>query len=219
MADDADSFLSRWSRRKAGVRSGAAVPADPVVREAARPSVPEVTPAARLDDAATAARTEPDTAGADLATAPPPPTLADVALLTHDADYTRYLAGNVDPAVRNAALKHLFTDPHFNVMDGLDIYVGDYNTPDPLPAGMLHQMVQSQMLGLFDDEAESQALPAEAPAESPVAADPSPPVPTAPADPPCLAADENPDLQLQPDDGAGCPGTEPGTGENAGRPD
>jgi hypothetical protein len=129
-----------------------------------------------------------------------------VALLTRDADYTRYLGSAVSPDVKNAALKHLFTDPHFNVMDGLDIYIGDYNTPDPLPAGMLRQMVQSQLLGLFDDEVEAGASPQPAPA-------------TLTADPIPLAADENPDLQLQPDDAAGRPGPEPGAGAHAGRPD
>ena len=54
----------------------------------------------------------------------------------------------VTPEVRNAAMKKLFTDPHYNVMDGLDIYIGDYNTPDPLPAGMLAKMVGAQFLGL-----------------------------------------------------------------------
>ena len=33
-------------------------------------------------------------------------------------------------------------------MDGLDIYIGDYNTPDPLPEGMLAKMVGAQFLGL-----------------------------------------------------------------------
>ena len=37
-------------------------------------------------------------------------------------------------------------------MDGLDTYIDDYGKPDPLPAGMLRQMAQSQVLGLFDDE-------------------------------------------------------------------
>jgi hypothetical protein len=43
----------------------------------------------------------------------------------------------------------MFTDPHFNVMDGLDIYIDDYSKPDPLPPGMLERMVQSDMLNLF----------------------------------------------------------------------
>jgi hypothetical protein len=160
-------------------------------------------------------RTEADPAHALAKPAPPPPTMADVALLTRDADYTRFLGGSVSPEVKNAALKHLFTDPHFNVMDGLDIYIGDYNTPDPMPAGMLRQMVQSQLLGLFDDEVEADTKPLVAV----TADDPAAPAPMPTADPTLLAADENPDLQLQPDDDAGRSGAEAGPGAHAGRPD
>ena len=30
-------------------------------------------------------------------------------------------------------MKKLFSDPHFNVMDGLDTYIDDYGKPDPIP--------------------------------------------------------------------------------------
>ena len=56
---------------------------------------------------------------------------------------------DVDPLVQQAALKKMFTDPHFNVMDRLDIYIDDYSQPDPLPMGMLERMAQSEMLNLF----------------------------------------------------------------------
>ena len=42
--------------------------------------------------------------------------------------------------VKRAALRKLFTDPHFNVMDGLDIYIDDYSKPDPMPEGMLDKL-------------------------------------------------------------------------------
>jgi hypothetical protein len=72
----------------------------------------------------------------------------------------------IDPAVQQAAMKKMFTDPHFNVMDGLDIYIGDYSKPDPIPLEMLKRMVQSDMLNIFrkepdektQDEAKAQAL-------------------------------------------------------------
>ena len=224
MADDTDNFLSRWSRRKAEVRSGAAVAeaAAPVeapaqaLLAASPPTLPLATPAAAQ---AEVAPTQPDPANPTNTPAPPPPTMADVALLTRDADYTRYLGGNVAPEVKNAALKHLFTDPHFNVMDGLDIYIGDYNTPDPLPPGMLRQMVQSQMLGLFDEEVAAEAEATAATPLAPTGTDPDAAVPTPIADPTPLAADENPDLQLQPDDVAGRLGPEAGAGPHTGRPD
>jgi hypothetical protein len=122
----------------------------------------------------------------------PPPTLEDTTTLTLGSDYRRFVAADVSPAVKNAALKKLFADPHFNVMDGLDTYIDDYNKPDPLPEGWLRKMVQSQLLGLFADE-EKKADP-EAP-ESP-------------------APHEDTDLQLQPVDDAGRPGPEPGAGED-----
>jgi hypothetical protein len=63
------------------------------------------------------------------------------------------MARDVAPDVRNAAMKKLFTDPHYNVMDQLDIYIDDYSKPDPLPQAMLRQMVGAQFLNLFENEA------------------------------------------------------------------
>jgi len=51
-------------------------------------------------------------------------------------------------------LKKLFTDPHFNIMDGLDTYIDDYSKPDPIPESMLRRMAQSKALGLFDEPEE-----------------------------------------------------------------
>ena len=57
--------------------------------------------------------------------AEPPLTLADVERLGRDSDYSRFVARDTDPTVQRAAMKKLFSDPHFNVMDGLDTYIGD----------------------------------------------------------------------------------------------
>ena len=79
-------------------------------------------------------------------------------------DSSRFVARDVDPEVKNLAMKKLFADPHFNVMDGLDTYIDDYNTPDPIPKSMFRQLVQARMLGLLDDELEDQIPPATMPA-------------------------------------------------------
>jgi hypothetical protein len=63
-------------------------------------------------------------------------------------------------------MKKLFTDPHFNVMDGLDTYIDDYGRADPIPKSVLRQMVQARMLGLLDDEMEEQPVPAGAAAHA-----------------------------------------------------
>jgi hypothetical protein len=55
----------------------------------------------------------------------------------------------IDPQVQQAAMQKLFSDPRYNIMDGLDIYIDDYSKPDPIPLDMLKKMNQSKMLGLF----------------------------------------------------------------------
>ena len=77
------------------------------------------------------------------------PTLDDVAKLHKDSDFSTFVSADVGDDVHHAAMKKLFSDPHYNIMDGLDIYIDDYSKEDPLPAGMLEKMVQSSMLGLF----------------------------------------------------------------------
>jgi hypothetical protein len=85
--------------------------------------------------------------------------LADAQQLTPDSDFTGFMARGVAPEVKNAAMKKLFADPHFNVMDRLDIYIDDYSQPDPLPLAMLRQMTSAKTLNLFDDEPEQAKVP------------------------------------------------------------
>jgi len=102
----AETFFARWSRVKAEARQ------EPVVPDiVAEPTGVEAAPA------------EPEA---------PAPTLEQVESLTPDSDFTPFVARGVDETVRRAALKKLFADPHFNVMDGLDTYIEDYNKFEPL---------------------------------------------------------------------------------------
>ena len=153
--------------------------------------------------------------------------------LTPDSSFAAYVQPGVDASVRNAAMKKLFTDPHYNVMDGLDTYIEDYGIPDPIPMAMLRQMNQSKFLGLFAkeeaEEAEQARLaneaaaatpaPADTPdnpdAAAPVAGEPPPQAAPATPEPSETPPDEDPDLRLQQDDGAGRPGAGPGPGDPA----
>jgi hypothetical protein len=49
-------------------------------------------------------------------------------------------------------MKKLFSDPHFGVMDRMDVYIDDYSLADPLPASMLRQLASASFLQLFDEE-------------------------------------------------------------------
>lgn len=134
-----ENFFSRWSRRKEAVRAGLPVAPEPAVE-------------APTEELATAPEPAPEAAGT-----PAPPTLDDVQSLTPEADFSRFVARDVPADVKNAAVKKLFADPHFNAMDGLDVYIDDYSKPDPLPEAMLQQLASAHFLKLFGDEENNEA--------------------------------------------------------------
>ncbi len=137
MTENTGGFFSRWSQRKQAVKLGLAED-DKAPETIQKPLQSGTAPLATVQLGELENKAEPVKL----------PTLADVEQLTPQSDFSSFMTQGVTPEVRNAAMKKLFTDPHYNVMDGLDIYIGDYNTPDPLPAGMLAKMVGAQFLGL-----------------------------------------------------------------------
>jgi hypothetical protein len=145
MTENSGGFFSRWSQRKQAVKLGLA-------EEEVRQDLAQVKAQDKLQphpqNSAVSVASGKPVATDNAAESPQLPTLTDVEQLTPDSDFSTFMTQGVSPEVRNAAMKKLFTDPHYNVMDGLDIYIGDYNTPDPLPAGMLAKMVGAQFLGL-----------------------------------------------------------------------
>ncbi len=202
----ADGFLGRWAQRKQAVREGrpldepapSAVRTEPVAASAHPPGrEPRQTQTERTGNAQPAAPSE---------AAPPPPTLEDVQALTPQSDFQRFMAPEVDPEVKNAAMKKLFSDPHFNVMDRMDVYIDDYNTPDPMPASMLRKLASAQFLKLFDDEDQDKPVPPRGTvAPVPQAVDDVTPQTPATAPPPAQIAQDHDDtdLRLQQDHAAG----------------
>lgn len=172
----ADGFLGRWSRRKAGLESEGLDGSAPELK-------PKTTPSSVPQDKQTIEST-PAPAEEEVL----PPTLEDAESIDRFApDFSAFMKPNVDPAVQQAAMKKLFSDPHFNIMDRLDIYIDDYSIPDPIPMEMLKRMVQSESLGLFRafedgpgakvlaESKEEKALePESTSAESTTAAEPDP---------------------------------------------
>ena len=197
----ADGFLGRWARRKADAREG-----KPLDEPVHAPAAPVAAPVVAVPAPPPVAASRAEPAGEPSA---PPPTLEDARQLTPEADFRRFVVRDVPPEVRNTAVKKLFADPHFNVMDGLDIYIDDYHKSDPLTAGMLRQMASAQFLGFFRDEADKAPTAApDAQRHAAAAAEPdssSPPerVATPAGGPPAPASQEDhadSDLRLQPDD-------------------
>ena len=74
------------------------------------------------------------------------PKLPLVEQLNLESDYSAFFHPKVDEKLRREALRKLFSDPHFNVMDGLDVYIEDYGKPDPIPPEMLARLIESNPL-------------------------------------------------------------------------
>jgi hypothetical protein len=127
--------LKRWSQRKL---------------DAAR-AVPEPAPAATgvpVSPPAEANATPPLAASVSDATAPVSgaAALPPVESLTIDSDFTAFLQPKVDETLKRQALKQLFRDPRFNVMDGLDVYIDDYSIPSPIAPDIVKQLVQGRYI-------------------------------------------------------------------------
>jgi Protein of unknown function (DUF3306) len=81
-----------------------------------------------------------------------PVALPPLESLTPESDFTAFMQPQVDEGVKRLALKKLFSDPRFNVMDGLDVYIDDYSKESPLPEGWLEKMEQVRHLGAVKKE-------------------------------------------------------------------
>jgi hypothetical protein len=142
--------LSRWSRRKlAAARSD-----QPAADVAPPPAVPASAPSSGSAAIASVATPAAIPAGSEL---------PNVDALTFESDFGAFLKPEVDQATQRAALKKLFSDPRFNVMDGLDTYIDDYTQADPMPAGMLDKL--GNVYALLNKDApapDAQSAPAEA---------------------------------------------------------
>jgi hypothetical protein len=148
--------LSRWSRRKLAAAAEAPAP------------TPAVVPA-------------PATASG----APAPPAaleLPPVESLTFDSDFTAFLQSGVDDKVKRAALKQLFRDPRFNIMDGLDTYIDDYTKADPISPDIVADLLQRGFPSASETGKE-QAAALNAPREEPAVTDKTQPPISADSEP------------------------------------
>jgi hypothetical protein len=81
--------------------------------------------------------------------------------LTPESDFGQFMRQEISEEVRRKAMKTLFSDPQFNVMDGLDIYIEDYNISEPIPEEMMKTLNHAR--GLLFDEPEASTPLAETP--------------------------------------------------------
>ncbi|MEX2197775.1 MAG: DUF3306 domain-containing protein [Burkholderiales bacterium] len=105
----------------------------------------------KLDTAAAPAPAKP-------AAEPATPPLPSPDSLTFESDFKVFMHAKVEQGVKRAALKKLFSDPHFNVMDGLDVYIDDYSQDDPIPQAMMASLEHAKAT-LFGREEQNKQDP------------------------------------------------------------
>lgn len=140
LQDEAGDFLARWSRRKLEARTGS------------------------IDDSAEVLQTEEPQAVPPVA-APPERELTDADMppldsLTADSDFTPFMSPGVSDGLRRLALRKLFSQPAFNITDGLNDYDEDFTQFAGLGNIVTHEM--KRLLRREQAAAEGQGPAAEA---------------------------------------------------------
>lgn len=154
--------LRRWSARKhEAARASAesttvAASSDEAVDERIDARAPAASPAGGatmpVKGAATDVHAAPPVTVAGQHTASPDlpgrglSELPSIDALTIDSDYSGFMQPGVDESLKRGALKKLFSDPRFNVMDGLDVYIDDYSKPDPIEPDLVRKLVQARYI-------------------------------------------------------------------------
>ena len=123
----------------------------------------------------------------------PPPELPPVASLNADSDFRPFFHPSVDEDLRRSALKKLFADPRFNVIDTMDIDIDDYSKLEPLAPAVAATLRQARRIIDWARESEEERKRAEADRAKAATAEPEP-APEDPQQSPSAAA-EAPDTQ------------------------
>lgn len=133
------SFLKRWSQLKRGLRTAPDSAAAPAPSGPSTTHAPSQAPLPALDS------------------------------LEFSSDFTAFMQADVAEGLRKAALNQLFHHEHFKVMDGLDVYIDDYHSFEPIGAALLQNLNQARgLLWADEQEPESQASAASEPPDDSV---------------------------------------------------
>ena len=140
-----EGFLSRWSRRTHGAKTG-------IDEKPLEGPEEEILIAADSDE-------EPSDAALTEEDFPTDSDMPAVESLDNDSDYSGFMSPKVSDELRNLALRKLFLGGMFNTRDGLDDYDDDFTSfeklGDVVTADMRHQMeMAKEALAASDAEEE-----------------------------------------------------------------
>jgi hypothetical protein len=107
-------------------------------------------------------------------TADPAPKLPSIDSLTFESDFKDFMHAKVEDSVKRAALKKLFADPRFNVIDYMDVYIDDYTNLEGIPPEMLARLEHSRSTLFGREEEKKEENKDEAPQDPQLAQAPAP---------------------------------------------
>ena len=92
-----------------------------------------------------------------------PPALPPVETLTPESDFAGFMHPKVTDELRRVALKKLFSDPHFNVVDPFEPYSRDWTVGEPITPEFLATLNQARTVLFTEPEkkAEQEDKPVE----------------------------------------------------------
>ncbi|MGB5338986.1 MAG: DUF3306 domain-containing protein [Gammaproteobacteria bacterium] len=146
IADSQEEFLARWSRRKLDTRQDNPGATAGATDTAENSGLPAEEPEKVLTDA----------------------DMLPIETLDGDSDYAPFLSAGVSDDLRRRAMRMLFSQPGFNITDGLNDYDEDYTQFTALGNVITHEMKRMLQREL---EAEKKAAEESADVQTELAAD------------------------------------------------
>lgn len=150
-SDENAGFLKRWSRVKTGVEEDPG--AQPIIDEKPLPEVAEESALLDAEQQTVKILTDED--------------MPPIESLHEGSDFGGFLSESVSTALRKAALKKLFSQPGFNIRDGLNDYDDDYTSFAPLGDTVTVEMTyraevdakrEALKKALLEEQAEAEAM-------------------------------------------------------------
>jgi len=86
------------------------------------------------------------------------PQLPALDSLNFESDFKAFMHSKVEESVKRSALKKLFSDPRFNVMDGLDTYIDDYTKAEPITEELLARLEHARQTLLVSKQEEEKPV-------------------------------------------------------------
>jgi hypothetical protein len=126
-----EPFLARWARLKREARESATAEPAPPPEEPAVPAqagVAGLAGPANLETGSAIAADPIDAAGPEAVV----PELPSLDSLTEESNFGAFMAPGVTPELRRQALRKMFTNPKYAIVDPLDPYRADYAAFTPL---------------------------------------------------------------------------------------